>query len=120
MRNCSLRIPNFLQRYFLVGVAIHVQKKLLFVADSYAFIRKISLKKTEEISNEIILSPPQSSKPSLLSIDWLNDRLYILEEVRNLRKWQISHCNLFGEGLTVAVAGLRDKPHDMQVDPYNG
>lgn len=72
--------------------------------------------------SETILSPTQVSfKPLDLSIDWLNQRLYILGEVNHQRRgWQIAHSGLDGRGLTVAVAGLRIKPHDMQVDPYNG
>lgn len=106
-----------------LGVAIHVRKELLFVSDSDGYVRRLSLKKnfTNQL-REIVVSPFQVNfKPYLLSVDWLNERLYILGEVNHpVPVWQIAHCNLHGEGLTVAVAGLRIKPHDMQVDPYNG
>lgn len=100
-----------------------MQNKLLFVADSDGYIHKTSLENMLDVPDyEVILSPVQLAlKPSLLSIDWLNNRLYILEEVKSgIHVWQICYCNLDGNGLTVAVAGLRNKPHDMQVDPYNG
>lgn len=62
-------------------------------------------------------------EPLDLSIDWLNDQLYILGEVSHSSKskvYQITRCNLDGTGMTVAVAGLLTKPHHIEVDPYNG
>lgn len=100
-----------------------MQNKLLFVADSDGYIHKVSLDNSRDVQDdEVILSPFQLDlELSLLSVDWLNNRLYILQKVKgDIHLWQISYCNLDGNGLTVAVAGLRDKPHDMQVDPYNG
>lgn len=60
--------------------------------------------------------------PLDLSVDWLNDQLYILCEVRSQQQkvWQIIRCEMDGKGLTVAIAGLRSKPHHIEVDPYNG
>lgn len=62
-------------------------------------------------------------QPLELSLDWLNEQLYILGEVSHTSKskvWQITRCGLDGTGLTVAVAGLLTKPHHIEVDPYNG
>ncbi|KAL1139033.1 hypothetical protein AAG570_009094 [Ranatra chinensis] len=61
--------------------------------------------------------------PFSLSIDWLNDQLYVLGEVTDKSggtRWQITRCGLDGSGLTVAVAGLLTKPLHIEVDPYNG
>lgn len=51
-------------------------------------------------------------------MDWLNNRLYILGEKQHL--WQIHRCELDGTRLQVAIAGLRDKPYQIEVDPFNG
>ena len=69
-----------------------------------------------------ILSPHQISfQPLDLSVDWLNGHLYILgETVYERRTWSVRRCTLDGKDLTVAVAGLPNKPHHIEVDPYNG
>lgn len=58
--------------------------------------------------------------PLDLSVDWLNNHLYILGEVKQTKIWQIARCGLSGEGLMIAVAGLKKKPYNLEVDPYNG
>lgn len=79
------------------------------------------LTSSSEIST--ILTPAQiNCLPLDLSIDWLNDQLYILCEVRpqQERVYQIVRCEMDGKGLTVAIAGLRSKLRHIVVDPYNG
>ncbi|RZC34249.1 proto-oncogene tyrosine-protein kinase ROS, partial [Asbolus verrucosus] len=105
------------------GIAIHINKKLLFVSDSGGHIMKMPLSRNNQNNITYILSPMQINvMPLDLSIDWLNDQLYILGEVRiqHQRMWQIARCDLNGRGLTIAVAGLRTKPYNIEVDPYNG
>lgn len=61
--------------------------------------------------------------PLDLSMDWLNEHLYILGEVSRQDgklAWQIARCNLTGGELTIAIAGLLHKPTHFEVDPYNG
>lgn len=74
--------------------------------------------------SKILLTPQQLKfQPLDLSIDWLNEQLYILGEVTyNSRSkvFQITRFALDAGGLTVAVAGLLTKPHHIEVDPYNG
>lgn len=71
-----------------------------------------------------ILQPESNGEfiPLDLSMDWLNDHLYILVEVRQTNQlwWQISRCDLNGRGLTVVYGGLRRRPTHFEVDPYNG
>jgi proto-oncogene tyrosine-protein kinase ROS len=57
--------------------------------------------------------------PSVLSVDWLNDALYIVGEAGRA-KWRIMKCSLDGQGLTVALAGFHTEPRHLQIDPYNG
>uniref|UniRef100_A0A1B0DB76 Fibronectin type-III domain-containing protein n=1 Tax=Phlebotomus papatasi TaxID=29031 RepID=A0A1B0DB76_PHLPP len=105
------------------GIAIHIAKQLLFVSEDSGFVYKAQL---EVIGPKTTVLSPYSGfnfLPQLLSIDWLNDHLYILGEVRyphSHRIWQISRCDLDGNGLTVATAGLVRKPDHIEVDPFNG
>ncbi|XP_031333150.1 proto-oncogene tyrosine-protein kinase ROS isoform X2 [Photinus pyralis] len=105
------------------GIAIHISKKLLFVSDSSAKVYKISFANTTISStpSSILSHPHIDFLPQELSVDWLNNQLYILGEVTHQRQvWQITRCNLDGHGHQVALAGLRVKPHHIEVDPYNG
>lgn len=67
-----------------------------------------------------ILDRQQSRlQPQGLSVDWLNDLVYVVGEVAG-GTWQVARASLEGRGLTVAVAGLPSRPLHVQVDPYNG
>lgn len=108
------------------GMAIHVSRQLLFISDSRGYIHQTSL---STYGNTTMLLTPQQLKfqPLDLSVDWLNDQLYILGEVVHERRtfsrskvFQITRFGLDGGGLTVAVAGLLTKPQHIEVDPYNG
>ncbi|XP_037919299.1 protein sevenless isoform X2 [Hermetia illucens] len=105
----------------IVGVAIHVAKQLVFVAEENGYVFRAVIDGVG--SKEAILSPQsdQNFKPVGLSLDWLNDHVYILGEVNHREiSYQISRCDLDGRGLTTAIAGLQKKPNHIQVDPYNG
>lgn len=100
-----------------------MEKHLLFVSDTSGSVNSISLlKHTNTTMNTMILSPSTINfLPLELSVDWLNDQLYILGEVKHKQTvWQITRCSLDGRRLQVAIAGLRHKPHHIEVDPYNG
>ncbi|GJQ85805.1 sev [Trypoxylus dichotomus] len=108
------------------GVAIHVKRKLLFVSDSERYVYKMPLSREANRNRVAILTPLQRDiQPLDLSVDWLNEQLYILGETRyditsGKKMWSVIRCNLDGRGLAVAVAGLKVKPHHIEVDPYNG
>ncbi|XP_045468365.1 proto-oncogene tyrosine-protein kinase ROS isoform X2 [Harmonia axyridis] len=100
------------------GLAVHTTKKLLFVSESDGHVAKMSM---ETNVTTYILTPDQINFiPLDLSVDWLNDQIYLLGEVKHKKMYQIARCNLDGSGLTVAIAGLLFKPHCMEVDSYNG
>lgn len=110
---------------FIKGMAIHVSRQLLFISDSKGFIHQTSLKSYQR--SKILLTPQQLKfQPLDLSVDWLNEQLYILGEVVHENSYsknkvfQITRFGLDGGGLTVAYAGLLTKPHHIEVDPYNG
>lgn len=111
-------------QHIIKGIAVHIARKLLFVSDSTGSVYRKPLE-THTKSSEVVViltSAQINCVPLDLSVDWLNDQLYILCEVRSQQQkvWQIVRSEMDGKGLTVAIAGLRTKPHHIEVDPYNG
>ncbi|XP_044740104.1 proto-oncogene tyrosine-protein kinase ROS [Chrysoperla carnea] len=108
------------------GVAIHVNYKLLFISDSDGYVWRIPLQNQYRIKSRTAILKPDTINYSLpldLSVDWLNDQIYILEQITHARKsrmWQITRCSLDGSSRVVAMAGFVTKPHHIEVDPYNG
>lgn len=102
------------------GVAIRVASSQLFVSTSAGYVYRTPI--SESFKPEVILSPDQVNfQPLSLTVDWLNNHLYVLGEVKHTKTvWQIARCNLDGRGLTVAVAGFLNQPTHIEVDPYNG
>ncbi|KAH8022561.1 hypothetical protein HPB51_025658 [Rhipicephalus microplus] len=88
-----------------------VYMNVLFVADSSGTIYRVDL--SEKFRYSPILHNG-SSHPGLLSVDWLNQLLYILED------GQITRCNFTGQDCRTAVSGFDKRPSEMKVDPYNG
>lgn len=117
-------VPLYNTQHIIKGIAVHIARKLLFVSDSTGSIYRMPLKThtTSSDSFTILTSTQINCLPLDLSVDWLNDQLYILCEVRSQQQkvWQIIRSEMDGKGLTVAIAGLRSKPHHIEVDPYNG
>lgn len=108
----------------ILGMAVHVYKQKMFISDETGSVISTVLGINGE--RNIILSHKNGIKfkPSLLSVDWLNDHLYILGETRvennSKSRWQIVRCSLEGKDLWVAVDNLNQKPIHFEVDPYNG
>lgn len=108
------------------GVAIHVNYKLLFISDSDGYVWRIPLQNQYRIKSRTAILKPDTINYSLpldLSVDWLNDQIYILEQITHAHKssmWQITRCSLDGSNRVVAMAGFVTKPHHIEVDPYNG
>ncbi|XP_077540102.1 receptor protein-tyrosine kinase sevenless isoform X2 [Haemaphysalis longicornis] len=95
----------------ITGVAMHVARNLLFVATSSGSVYCIDLVDKPDHTPIVHNS---SSHPGLLSVDWLNHFLYIVEDS------QITRCNLSGDECMAVVLGFDKKPSEMKVDPYNG
>ncbi|XP_054163602.1 proto-oncogene tyrosine-protein kinase ROS-like isoform X2 [Oppia nitens] len=107
------RISDYSKTADINGLAVHVQHKYLFVSDTSGTVRRISLKDDNNKQMRTIVRN-RSQKPSHLSVDWLADNLYMIEENK------ISRCNLDGERMESVVTGFKTRPADMKVDPYNG
>ncbi|XP_055298116.1 proto-oncogene tyrosine-protein kinase ROS isoform X4 [Sitodiplosis mosellana] len=107
----------------ITGIGIHVAKKLLFITDKTRAIYKAPLSNASLHSRVRIYSTEGTDQiPLALSVDWLNDKLYILFESNSMNQkgWQISRCNFDGSQLQVVYSGLQSKPVHFQVDPFNG
>ncbi|XP_050074144.1 protein sevenless [Anopheles maculipalpis] len=104
------------------GTATHIRRGLLFVSDDAGFIYRAPSRPGAEKSRVAILLPGAANnfRPTLLSVDWLNEHLYILGQARPTKLWQIAYCDFTGGHLTVAIAGLQRRPDHFAVDPYNG
>jgi len=107
------RLSDFTTTAEISGLAVHVEYKYIFVSDTSGFVRRISLKDENNKQIKTILRE-RSRKLSHLSVDWLNDKLYLIEETK------ISRCNLDGEYMESVITGFKNRPSDMKVDPYNG
>jgi proto-oncogene tyrosine-protein kinase ROS len=107
------RLSDYSNSAEISGLAVHVEYKHIFVSDTSGSVRRISLKDENNKYVKTILKD-RSRKPSHLSIDWLNDKLYMIEETK------ISRCNLDGEYMESVITGFKSRPSDMKVDPYNG
>lgn len=75
----------------LTGVAIHVSRRLLFISDSAGYVARSSL--VRYTPPRTILTPAHTNfLPLDLSVDWLNDQLYMLGEVTHSTgtMWQVA------------------------------
>ncbi|KAG8223272.1 hypothetical protein J437_LFUL001549 [Ladona fulva] len=139
--------------HLIKGVGLHIAKDLLFVSDGAGIIWCMPLGGSLPTSGSpivltdgnnrrgingafgvspmpstVITSTQLGCNPLDLSVDWLNDHLYILGEVNlgeesvigDPQTWQVARCRLDGSGLTIAYAGFPTKPRHFEVDPYNG
>ncbi|CAM1295286.1 sev (predicted) [Pycnogonum litorale] len=99
------------------GVGLHVRYRVIFVSNSAGDVYKLPINDSRSSSNtsslkSIVTKSP--FQPESLSVDWLNDELYMAENN------QISRCDLDGKGYKIVVAGLETRPTELRVDPYNG
>ncbi|KAG5883190.1 hypothetical protein JTB14_018205 [Gonioctena quinquepunctata] len=121
--NNILGEPNIIYKsdVELKGIGFHYNKKLFFITDSDGYVSKISFG-SEGINKTRILEPQNMDiKPLDVTVDWLNNQLYILGEVKfQISKYIIKRCNFDGSKLTVAYAPLSKKPASLEIDPLNG
>ncbi|XP_066156235.1 proto-oncogene tyrosine-protein kinase ROS isoform X1 [Euwallacea fornicatus] len=105
------------------GIGIHISKKLLFLSDANGYVWRIPIEQ-ETQNYSAVLTPDQLDfAPLDISVDWINNQLYILGEMKIRKKpkmYLIKRCFLDGSSLTVAYAGLIKRPIAMEIDPCNG
>lgn len=107
------RLSDYTASASISGMAIHVEYKYIFVSDTLGVVRRISLKDENNKQIKSIIKD-RSRRPSHLSVDWLNDKLYMIEDNK------ISRCGLDGDMIESVINGFDNRPIDMKVDPYNG
>ncbi|KAF4521972.1 hypothetical protein B566_EDAN012521 [Ephemera danica] len=112
-------VTIFNSSHEILGIAVHVRRNLLFLSDRSGQVSRISLENSPPRSHIVLDGAAHDFAPHTLSVDWLNDLLYVVGEAKGGR-WQVVRCRLDGQGFTVAVAGLQARPRHLQVDPYNG
>ena len=100
----------------LRDVALHVSYSVFYVTDSADRIHRVSF----DGSNSTRLSLSDDLKPWLVSIDWLNERLYVTGSRSEIVFWEIISYNLDGEDPKIVVNELSNQPLWMEIDPYNG
>lgn len=105
------------------GISLDVHRKQIYVVESDGCVYRLSLDLTVEQSKHQVICQKSglNFKPLLVSVDWLNEHLYIMGEIKSkthVESWCISRCSFEGKQLTLAVGGLNRKPLHMEVDPY--
>ncbi|XP_022081965.1 proto-oncogene tyrosine-protein kinase ROS-like [Acanthaster planci] len=101
----------------IADVAVHYWEKLLYLSDSAGRIHRrpvnVSNLDTWNTSSEVIYSGTKVT--TLLTVDWLFDHLYFVQENQILR------CDLAcSQSPEVVIDGLDLTPTELHVDPYNG
>lgn len=109
----TFHLTDYVNNAEITGIAVHVEQKYLFVSDTSGTIRRVSLGGSGINPVQRIIDGVQSP-PSHLSIDWLRNKLYWIEENK------ISRSNLDGDQLESVITGFQARPVDMKVDPFNG
>lgn len=107
------------------GIALEVRKKLVFVAEDDGCIYQSSLDLSAKPEKKEVICQKSglNFKPLLLSVDWLNDHLYIMGEMvtnTHHESWAIWRCDFDGKKLIITVGGINGRPLHIEVDPYNG
>lgn len=107
------------------GISLDIHRKQIFIVESDGCVYKLSLdlNLSDDKQEVVCQKSGLNIKPLLVSVDWLNEHLYIMGEIRSkahVESWSISRCDFEGKQLTLAVAGLNRKPLHIEVDPYNG
>lgn len=108
------------------GIALDVHREYIYIAESDGCIYQISLQLNVNKSEkrEIICQKNGLNfMPLLVSVDWLNEHLYILGEIisnTQVKTWSISRCDLNGKNLIASILTMNAKPLNIEVDPQNG
>lgn len=107
----------------ITALAAHIEKKLIFVADTSGTVRKVFLddnfnpKKPKKI-----LRGKEDNLTQIhhLSVDWLNDKLYVCDNHKVVR-CDINHNDhSTGGSLETVIDGFASPPSDLHIDPLNG
>ncbi|GFT84439.1 proto-oncogene tyrosine-protein kinase ROS [Nephila pilipes] len=105
---------------FVTGVALDVKSNILFVSDSQGDVHIVNMKKGSTFINKLIRSNERDSYFSLLSVDWLNSKVYMLKNIVAAGDThQIVRCDTSGRNFEILLRNI-SLPSDLHVDPLNG
>jgi len=96
---------------------MNIHKNITYISDSSGSLLSLSSNETNILfttEKEILMD---------MTIDWLNNDLYILMGSitnRNTRVYNIKKFNLEHNKLGEVISGLDYKPFQIEVDPCNG
>lgn len=115
------RMGDYSETDNITALGMHVRESLVFVADTSGTVRRIKLNKdgNKNPKKERIVKGKSSSANitngiSQLSVDWLNDKIYLVADLK------ISRCDLDGSNFETVLEGFREEPLNVAVDPVNG
>ncbi|CAB0031687.1 unnamed protein product [Trichogramma brassicae] len=109
--NCSKS-----ESYRIRDVALHMASSFFYVSDSADQLHRVSFNG----SNAIRLNISDDLRPWLLSVDWLNRRLYVSGSKDDIAYWEIHSYDLDGADERLVVSEMSNQPSSLQVDPVNG
>ncbi|XP_074649999.1 proto-oncogene tyrosine-protein kinase ROS-like [Tubulanus polymorphus] len=98
------------ENVLIFGVAVHTGKNIIFFSDSAGNIHRLFL--DQENMQQVVYH--SYNVPSALSVDWLNDRVYMVEG------HTIKHCDLEYQECQKVIVNLYPPADDVKADPYNG
>ncbi|KAK6171122.1 hypothetical protein SNE40_019378 [Patella caerulea] len=98
----------------VTGVGIHTKRQEIIVSDSTGKVHIVPV--GDDISNSRSNIYPSILRPTTISVDWLNDRAFIISRDR------IYSCPLYAKTdvCVVVISGLKSSKADVKVDPLNG
>ncbi|XP_014223646.1 proto-oncogene tyrosine-protein kinase ROS [Trichogramma pretiosum] len=106
----------FASSYRIRDVALHMSSSFFYVSDSADNLHRVSFNG----SNATRLNISDDLRPWLLSVDWLNRRLYVSGSKDDIAYWEIHSYDLDGTNERLVVSELNNQPSSLQVDSVNG
>ena len=101
--------------------AVHVARSQLFLSDEADRLYRVDFVGAGNATTNLLLEPNTTQlRPWMLSVDWLNSRLYISGMDNETELWQLASCDYEGQDVRTMVTGLTSQPRRLEVDPVNG
>ncbi|XP_058790421.1 proto-oncogene tyrosine-protein kinase ROS [Phymastichus coffea] len=100
--------------------ALLISSSQLFLCDSSDKIFRVSIDETQESEIiELLGSNSTDLRPWALSIDWLNEWLYVAGVNDVTGYWEIARCDFDAKNLTTIITKIGEVTR-LEVDPVNG
>lgn len=105
-----------IDKKFIAGVSIDILKNITYISDSSGSLLSL-------VNNETyVLLRTENDLLMDITIDWLNNHLYILilSKTTNAKVYSIKKFDLEKKKMAEVVSGFDYKPLQIEVDPCNG